>query len=62
MANMRTIHVVLLVFVVLGAATTARALEEQQVIVGMPEYGVALSGTPEGPVIENHSGRGDYRI
>jgi hypothetical protein len=24
---------------------------------GLPEYGVTLSGTPENPVIENHSGR-----
>ena len=26
-------------------------------MVGMPEYGVTLSDSPEGPVIENHSGR-----
>jgi hypothetical protein len=26
-------------------------------MVGMPEYGVTLSGTPENPVVENHSGR-----
>ena len=26
-------------------------------LVGLPQYGVTLSGTPENPIIENHSGR-----
>jgi hypothetical protein len=26
-------------------------------MVGLPQYGVTLSGTPDDPVIENHSGR-----
>jgi hypothetical protein len=26
-------------------------------LVGLPEYGVTLSGSPENPVLENHSGR-----
>jgi hypothetical protein len=61
---MRTIHVVLVTTVVLGEAVTIRAPREQPAMVGMPEYSVTLSGTPEHPVIENHSGRaiiGDHR-
>ena len=54
---MRTIHAVLLTALVLGTALTVRAQGEQPVMVGMPGYGIALSGTPEHPVIENHSGR-----
>ena len=51
---MRTIYTVLLTAVVLVAL---RAQGEQPAMVGMPEYDVTLSGTPEDPVIENHSGR-----
>jgi len=54
---MRMIHVLLLAFVVLGAATAARAQGPQPTMVGMPEYGVTLSGSPENPVIENRSGK-----
>ena len=48
---MRTIHAVLLTTVVLATALTVRAQGEQPVMVGMPEYGVTLGGTPEHPVI-----------
>ena len=59
---MRTIYVVLitalaLLALLLAAAAALRAQGEQLAMVGMPEYGVTLSGTPEHPVIENHSGR-----
>ena len=33
------------------------AQAEQDVMVGMPQYGVTLSGTPDDPVLENHSGK-----
>ena len=51
---MRTIHVVLLGFVALGAF---RAQGSQPALVGIPEYGVLLTGSPEVPMIANHSGR-----
>jgi hypothetical protein len=40
-----------------GVALTLQAQAPQPAMVGMPEYGVTLSGSPEDPVIENHSGR-----
>jgi hypothetical protein len=57
--RMRTIHAALpaAVAFLLGAALTVRAQGQQPAIVGMPEYGVTLSGSPEDPVIENHSGK-----
>ena len=41
----------------LGALPALPAQEPQPTMVGMPEYNIGLSGTPEDPVIENHSGR-----
>ena len=41
----------------LAAASALRAQGQQQTLVGMPEYGVLLTGSPEVPVIVNHSGR-----
>jgi hypothetical protein len=41
---------------VLGVASI-QAHGQQPAMVGMLEYGVTLSGSPEDPVIENHSGR-----
>jgi hypothetical protein len=41
----------------LGAFPTLRAQGQQPAMLGMPEYGVTLSGSPDDPVIENHSGR-----
>jgi hypothetical protein len=54
---MRTIHVVLITAVVLAATLTIRAQGEQPALVGLPEYGVTLSGNPEDLVIVNHSAR-----
>ena len=34
-----------------------RILGELPALQGLPEYGVLLTGTPQNPVIENHSGR-----
>jgi len=39
----------------LGAFPALRVQGQQ--LVGLPEHGVLLTGTPENPVIENHSGR-----
>jgi hypothetical protein len=44
-------------FTILGSAMAIRAQVEQPALQGLPAYGVALSGSPENPVIENHSGR-----
>lgn len=41
----------------LGAALTMRGQGEQPRLVGLPQYGVTLSGSPEVPVIVNHTGR-----
>jgi len=51
-------HVVLpkAVAFLLGVASI-QAQGQLPAMVGMPEYGVTLSGSPEDPVIENHSGR-----
>ena len=57
---MRTIQVVIPAAILFGAAGTVRAQGEQPAMVGMPENSIGLSGTPEGPVIENHSGRVIY--
>jgi hypothetical protein len=59
---MRVIYVVLitamaLLSLLLAAASALRAQGQQQTLVGMPEYGVLLTGSPEVPVIVNHSGR-----
>jgi hypothetical protein len=56
---MRTIQVGLptAVTFLLGAALPIRAQGEQPALVGLPEYGVLLTGSPEVPVIVNHSGR-----
>jgi hypothetical protein len=56
---MRTIHVMppVAVALLLWAPLSIRAQGEQPALVGMPEYGVALSGSLEDPVLENHSGR-----
>jgi len=51
------ITTVALLALLLAAAPALRAQEPQPAMVGMPEYGVSLGGTPEHPVIENHSGR-----
>jgi tetratricopeptide (TPR) repeat protein len=36
---------------------TSQPLGQVSSLVGLPQYGVTLSGSPENPVIENHSGR-----
>lgn len=56
---MRTILVGLptAVAFLLGAALPIQAQEGQPALVGLPEYGVLLTGSPEVPVIVNHSGR-----
>ena len=41
----------------LGAFPAFRAQGQQPALVGLPEHGVLLTGTPENPVIENRSGR-----
>src|SRR5215469_13636328 len=56
------IHVVLstamaLLAILLAAVSALHAQGPQPAMVGMPEYSIGLSGTPEDPVIENHSGR-----
>jgi hypothetical protein len=57
--NMRTILVGLptAVAFLLGAALPIQAQGGQPALVGLPEYGVLLTGSPEVPVIVNHSGR-----
>ena len=54
---MRTIHAVLFTAAVLATALMVRAQGPQPAFVGIPEYGVLLTGSPEVPVIINHSGR-----
>lgn len=46
-------------FALLLAAVSALHAQEQQpaMMVGMPEYSIVLSGSPENPVIVNHSGK-----
>ena len=51
---MRTIHAVLLTAVMLGVLWSQGP---QPAMVGMPEYGVLLTGAPEDPVLENRSGK-----
>jgi hypothetical protein len=60
-----TMRIVYLVFVtavalfalLLAAVSALRAQGQQPVMVGMPEYNIVLSGSPDDPVIENHSGK-----
>jgi tetratricopeptide (TPR) repeat protein len=40
-----------------GGAGVSPQARQASSLVGLPQYGVTLSGTPENPVIENHSGR-----
>jgi len=59
---MRMIYLVLitamaLLALLLKAVSALRAQGLQPGLVGMPEYGVLLTGSPEVPVIVNHSGR-----
>jgi hypothetical protein len=59
---MRMIYLVLitamaLLALLLAAVSPLRAQEQQQTLQGLPEYGVLLNGSPEVPVIINHSGR-----
>jgi hypothetical protein len=54
--NMRMIGV-LFTIGVLSGAMAIRAQVEQPALQGLPQYGVTLTGTPENPIIENHSGR-----
>ncbi len=42
---------------VLSGAMAIRAQVEQPGLQGLPAYGITLSGSPENPVLENHSGR-----
>lgn len=42
---------------VLSGAMAIRAQGEQPALQGLPAYGITLTGTPENPIIENHSGR-----
>jgi hypothetical protein len=41
----------------LAAVSVLRPQGQQQTLQGLPEYGVLLTGSPEVPVIVNHSGR-----
>jgi hypothetical protein len=41
----------------LASVSALRAPGQQQTLQGLPEYGVLLIGSPEVPVIVNHSGR-----
>ena len=54
---MRMIHGVLFTAGVLSGAMAVRAQAEQPALQGLPAYGITLTGTPESPVLENHSGR-----
>lgn len=54
---MRMIHGMLFTAGVLSWAMAVRSQGEQPALQGLPAYGITLSGTPENPVIENHSGR-----
>jgi len=59
---MRLIYVLLittmaLLALVLAAVSALRAQGQQPALLGMAKYGVLLTGSPEVPVIVNHSGR-----
>jgi hypothetical protein len=45
------------VALLLGVVMTIRAQSQQPALQGLPEYGVTLSGSPDNPVVENHSGK-----
>ena len=53
---MRRIHLLLAAVAFSTRGGSVQAQEPQPVLVGMPAYGVTLSGTLAAPTTENHSG------
>ena len=54
---MQRTHLLLAAVAFLLGVGSVQAQEPQPVLVGMPAYGVTLSGTLAAPTIENHSGK-----